>query len=143
MNLPDLPKQKSKQEGTFAVKGFRTWWEQNPMPGEFELKDTRGKDYIAFSEFSEDQEIVAHAATGKKGILVRRTVGTVGGADYSGLVNSLYWIVIKFPRGFVVLSINTFLLERSRSKRKSLLWSRAQEISTVTVPTGRTPVPGS
>ena len=105
------------------------------MPGEFELKDTRGKDYLFFSEFSEDQEIVARAASGKKGILVRRSVGTPGGADYSGLVNSLCWIVIKYPKEFSIISIDTFLLERSRSKRKSLTAARARELSTITVST--------
>lgn len=132
MNLPDLPKQLKRSESDFSLI-FRKWWETHPLPGEIELKDSRGKDYIAFSEFSQDQEVVARVATSKKGILVRRTVGTVGAADYSGLVGSLYWIVIRYPKGFVILSVDTFFLERSRSKRKSLLWARAKEISTIAV----------
>lgn len=130
--LPELPRVLNKKEAEFGVS-FRKYWELHPIPGEIELKDTRGKDYLAFSEFSEEQEHIARRAISAKGALIRRAVGTPGGADYSGLVNSLYWIVIKYPSGFVIISIDTFLLERSRSKRKSLLWSRAQEISTVTV----------
>lgn len=130
--LPDLPKQIKKREANFGLT-FRAWWVKNPLRGEIELKDTRGKDSIAFSEFSQDQEIVGLAAIGKKGILVRRESGTIGGADYSGLLESPYWIVIKYPREFHVISLTTFLLEKKRSKRKSLVNSRAREISVVSV----------
>ena len=130
--LPNLPRQKKNKEATFGIK-FRAWWDsqERKLPGEFELKDTRGKDSFLFSEFSADQETIARLATSKKGVLIRRTVGTVGGADYSGLVDRLYWIVIHYPKGSVVISVHSFLLERSRSKRKSLSWDRAKEIATV------------
>ncbi len=133
MSLPDLPRTVKRRESDFSLI-FRKWWEKNPLPGEIELKDTRGRDSILFSEFSEDQEVIATMATGKKGVLVRRTVGTVGGADYSGLVNSPYWIVVRYPRSFEVISVGTWALEKRRSCRKSLTAARAREISVVSVP---------
>ena len=129
--LPDLPERHQKREADFGLV-FRRWWEKNPLRGEIELKDTRGKDALPFSAVSEDQRSVARLAMGR-GVLVRRTVGTPGGADYSGLVGAPYWVVIKYPRAFEVISMGTFLLEESRSKRKSLTASRAREISVVSV----------
>lgn len=130
--LPDLPRTTKHREADFGVV-FRKWWEKNPQVGEYEIKDTRGSDSFPFSEFSEEQETVARMATDGRGVLVRRTTGTVGGADYTGLVHSPYWLVIRFPGHFEVISVGTFLLEKSRSKRKSLTSLRAREISTVSV----------
>lgn len=132
--LPNLPKQIRGQEADFGLQ-FRKWWEspKGHLPGEIELKDTKGKDSLPFNAFSPDQEVIARMATEGKGVLVRRTVGTVGGADYSGLVNCPYWLAIKYPGGFEIISVGTFLLERERSKRKSLTSVRAREISTITV----------
>ena len=95
------------------------------------MKDSRGKDSIAYKEFHHDQEVVANLATSRKGVLLRRESGTIGAADYSGLIDVPYWIVIKYPRSFHIISYNTFILERDRSKRKSLTEARAFELSTV------------
>lgn len=132
--LPDLPRVLNRQESKFSLV-FRKWWEVHPLPGEIELKDTRGKNYLAFSEVHEEQMIIANKAITKKGVLVRCTVGTTGRADYSGLVNSLYWIVIRYPKAFYVISYESFLLEKKRSTRKSLTAERAQNIATITIPT--------
>ena len=43
------------------------------------------------------------------------------------------YVVIKFKSFFVLIDVDTFVLEKKRSARKSLLASRAQEIATVTV----------
>ena len=130
--MPPLPKQNKKKEADFGVQ-FRAWWNKNPLQGEIEIKDTRGKDSLAFSEVSADQIAIGLMATSRKGVLVRRSAGTIGGADYSGLVQSPYWIVIKYPKGFVIISLSTFLLERDRSPRKSLTWARAQDIAVIVV----------
>lgn len=130
MPLPDLPKQIKGQEADFGLT-FRRWWEKHPLQGEIELKDTKGKDSLPFSALDHAQEVIARMATEGKGVLVRRTVGTTGGADYTGLTkNSPYWIVINYPGGFEVISITAFLWERDNSKRKSLTSLRAREIST-------------
>lgn len=130
--LPDLPRVLNKKEADFGIE-FRRWWEKHPLEGEIELKDTRGKNSLPFSAFSSDQEAVARMATEGRGVLVRRAQGTVGGADYSGLVRAPYWIVVRFPKGFEVISVGTFLLEKSKSRRKSLTSARAREISTISV----------
>jgi hypothetical protein len=130
--MPPLPRQNKSKEADFGLI-FRKWWEKNLLGGEFELKDTRGKPNFAFSDVSDDQMTIATLAVGNKGVLVRRTAGTIGGADYSGLVRSPYWLVIRFPKGWCIISFETFALERSRSKRKSLTWERAQEIATIVV----------
>lgn len=132
MTLPSLPKQNKSKEADFGI-AFRKWWKLHPMRGEFEIKDTRGRPSFAFSELSDDQIAVGLSAVKKTGILVRRTSGTVGGADYSGLVESPYWIVIKFPKFFAVIDIETFALEHKRSKRKSLTSERAEMIAFLVV----------
>ena len=131
-SLPDLPTRHRKSEADFGVV-FRKWWNAHPLAGEIELKDTGGKDYLPFSSFSPDQETVAIMAMGPKGVLVRRAAGTAGGADYSGLVNAPYWLVIRFNRSFEVISVGMFLLEKSKSTCKSLTSARAREISVISV----------
>jgi len=42
-------------------------------------------------------------------------------------------VVIKYPKFFVVIPIDIFIDERKKSSRKSLMSSRAKEISTVVV----------
>lgn len=130
--LPDLPRTLNRSEASFGV-AFRKWWTENPLPGTFELKHSRGKDSIPFSAIEPDQIAFANAAYSKKGTLARVTVGSPGCADYIGLVNSPAWIVLKYPRAFYIISINTFLLEKLRSKRKSLTAERANAIATISV----------
>jgi hypothetical protein len=130
--LPNLPERHQTKEADFGVV-FRRWWEKSRLRGEIELKDSLGKDYLPFSALSDDQIAVATLATGRKGVLVRRSLGTTGGADYSGLVDSPYWVVIKYKKAFYVISVNTFLLEKSRSRRRSLIEERAREIATISV----------
>lgn len=138
MTLPPLPKQNLKREADFGLV-FRHWWDIHKLPGEFELKDTRGKPSFAYSELSHEQEVIARLAISKRGVLVRRASGTTGGADYSGLVESPYWIVIRFPKMWCIISFETLILERSRSKRKSLTQERASEISVITSPVSLKP----
>lgn len=130
--LPNLPRILNRSEASFGLT-FRKWWTENPLPGTFELKHSRGKDSIPFAAIEPDQIAFANAAYSKKGTLARVTVGSPGCADYIGLVNSPAWIVIKYPRAFHIISINAFLLESSRSKRRSLTNTRAGEISTISV----------
>lgn len=43
------------------------------------------------------------------------------------------YVVIKYPKFFCLISIDTFLLERSRSKRKSLTAIRAKDIAQIVI----------
>lgn len=132
IELPNLPKQNKKQEADFGI-AFRRWWEKKGKNAPYELKDSRGKYSILFSEVTDDQITIGLAANSDKGALIRVSSGTLGAPDYVGLRNSPYWIVIKYPKSIEVIGIQTFVLEKERSKRKSLTCSRAAEISTVSI----------
>lgn len=132
IELPPLPKQNKKKEADFGII-FRRWWERNPLPGNFELKQTNGKDSIPFWAVEPDQIAFGMAAGSKKGVLARVSVGTTGCGDYIGLVSSPSWIVIKYPGVFHIIATEVFVMESKRNKRKSLLESRAREIATISV----------
>lgn len=132
MNLPNLPKQNKHKEADAGLK-FRKWWEKNGMNAPYEMKDTRGRDYFPFREITDEQINIATAANSYKGVLIRISSGTVGAPDYIGLRDSPYWFVIKYPKTFEVIGIQTFLLEKKRSKSKSLSYKRAKEISTQSI----------
>ena len=131
--LPPLPRQNKSKEADFGFV-FRKWWDKHKLPGEFELKDTRGKPNFAFSELSNEQIVIGTLATSNRGVLVRRASGTTGGADYSGLIQCPYWIVICFPNSWHIISFEALMVEKDRSNRKSLTQARASEISVITVP---------
>ena len=130
--LPPLPKLNKKSEADFGLR-FRHWWDKHGMNAPYELKDSRGKPSIPFSEITDEQIHFALAAKSRKGILIRVEKGTVGSPDYVGFRNSPAWVVIRFPKAFYVCDIENLLAEKQRSSRKSLLASRAAAIATVSV----------
>ena len=112
---------------------FRHWVLANAhrlVSGTFEIKQTQ-TDSIPFSCLEEGQVNHAEAIRyGKKGALIRVQSGTVGAPDYIFLKNSAANIVIFFAKkGFVIIAVDAFIMEKNRSKRKSLLWKRALELS--------------
>lgn len=123
-----------KQEADFSIR-LRHYLKAHPLPVScpLEVKDTRGKDSFPYAELKEEQCNNALASKSDKGNLIRVSVGTIGAPDYCFYRNSPAYIVIKYPLGFVFIDIETLILERDRSKRKSLTWERAQEISIRTV----------
>jgi len=123
-----------KQEADFSIR-LRHYLKAHPLPVScpIEVKDTRGKESFSFNELKDEQINNALASKSDKGNLIRISVGTIGAPDYCYYRNSPAYVVIKYPSGFVFLDIETFLLERDTSKRKSLTWERAQEISIRTV----------
>ena len=131
--FPPLPKLNKKSEADFGLR-FRKWWEKYGMGGApYELKDSRGKSSIPFSEITDEQIHFALAAKSRKGILIRVEKGTVGSPDYVGFRNSPAWVVIRYDRMFYIIDIENFLAERERSSRKSLTNLRAEAIATVSV----------
>jgi hypothetical protein len=125
-----------KQEADFSIR-LRHYLKAHPLPIScpLEVKDTRGKEYFSYAELKEEQINNAMASKSDKGNLIRISVGTIGAPDYCYYRNSPAYVVIKYPSGFVFLDIETLVLERDSSKRKSLTWERAQEISIRTVKT--------
>lgn len=93
-----------------------------------ELKDSRGKDSIPFSCL-EDVQIAEGLKTKRGGSLVRVTVGTTGTQDYIWRYKDPAYVIIRYPKSWCFIDIDTFVLEKERSTRKSLSESRAIEIS--------------
>lgn len=129
--LPKLPRIKKQKEAVFGVQ-FRKWLKDNPMIScSFELKQT-ATNSIPFSCFKDEQIAFSENIRSKKGILIR-VQGMNGEPDYVYLKDAPAFIVIKYPHKFFIISTRTFLLEKKRSKRKSLTAKRADELSTITV----------
>ncbi len=111
---------------------FRHWLRANPgYSCAYEIKQTSGAS-IPFSCLEEHQQAYLEAIAGDKGVLVR-VQGTSGEPDYVYLRQFPACVVVKYPRGFEVISVGTWALEKRRSKRKSLTHTRAREISVVSV----------
>ena len=132
--LPDLPKQHKKREASFAIY-FRHWLENNPRyTCSFEIKDTRGKKSLPFSEIKAEQIAYAQAISGnKKGVLIR-VQGMSGEPDYIYLNQQPAYFVIKYPDFFCLITVGNLLFERDRNKKKkSLTADRAKAISTISI----------
>lgn len=96
-----------KHESKFGLT-FRAWWRANRMKGVFELKDSRGKDYIPVLEITMDQVNSAKANESKRGNLVRVQSGTAGTGDYIALVEYPSYLVAKFPGNFYIIRMKKF-----------------------------------
>jgi len=123
-----------KQEADFSIR-LRHYLKAHPLPVScpLEVKDTRGKEYFSYAELKEEQINNALASKSDKGNLIRISVGTVGAPDYTYYRNSPAYVVIKYPSCFVFIDIETLIMEKEKSKRKSLVCDRACEISIRTV----------
>lgn len=120
-----------KPEASFSIQYCQ--WLESPeskgiITGPFEAKDTRGKEYLDFSEVKQDQINRLLACKSKQGHAMR-TVGNTGVPDICFYRESPAYLVVKFPKEFFIIDVETFDLERRRSKRKSLTRSRARDIS--------------
>lgn len=119
-----------KQEADFSLL-FRHWFKANYKKFEsctFEHKDTRGKNTFSIKELKEAQINHALAIKSDKGNLIRVSSGTVGAPDYNFYRNAYAYIVINYPKGFVVIDIDDLIKEK-----KGISWERAQEIAVHTV----------
>ncbi len=110
---------------------FRHWIMANPsFTYSLETKDTRGSESFPFSEVSQAQLDFGLAIKhSKKGVLIRTQATVEGVPDYIYLKNEPARIAIKYPKGFVLIDVETFIQEKARSRRKSLTWDRAKEIA--------------
>jgi len=118
-----------KKEAKSSIK-FRHWLMANPqMTCAYEMKDTRGKSSFPMSEWKEAQEIFAEAIRyGKKGVLIR-TEGVKGLPDYVYLHNAPSYVVIKYPKGFTIISGDALALEKKRADTNLLTYGRAKDIA--------------
>ena len=129
-NLPRVLKQHEADAGIVLRNYLMKHPESLPATSEIEVKQTT-KDYIAFNCL-EDHQVRFNLAVQNSphGVLVR-VQGTNGEADYSWKRRVPVFIAIKFPKSFEVLSLDSFLLEKT--KRKSLSSKRAKELSVFSI----------
>ena len=123
-----------KREANFTLL-FRHWLKANPLRSSaFELKQTR-TDSINFNAVKEHQLIALQAAKGDHGLLYKIPDDAMGvkPCDMMYLRCSGAFVVIKYPRSFVLIDVDEFIIERDISIRKSLTEKRAKEIASYTV----------
>ena len=129
--LPDLPKKNKTKEFDLYEK-FRSWFFKRKMPvGDYELKDSRGKNYISYREITDEQIDSALRTESLKGNLTRIINGTPGAPDYTYRRHSQAFFVIRFPQSIEVITVGNLLFEKAKGK-KSLTYERAKAISTMT-----------
>lgn len=115
---------------TKASELFRHWLKANPyFTSSFEMKDTRGKNSLPFSDVPQEQIDWGMAIKSPKGVLIRTQSVSNGMPDYIYLRGEPAWIVVKYPTAIEIIDVETFAMERDRSKAKSLTHERARAIS--------------
>lgn len=118
------------KESSSGVK-LRHWLKANPQYScAIETKTTTSS--LSFSEVKQAQLDWALAIRSDKGVLMRIEAIVEGMPDYVYLRNTPSWIVIHFVKqGFVFISPDRFIAERDSSKRRSLTYDRAKQISSI------------
>jgi hypothetical protein len=121
-----------KREAQFTEL-FRHWINKYPpdRPTAYELKQTT-TDSIPFSDVKEHQiDALMAVKWGDKGLLYKAPDDSRGikPFDLFYMKGCPAFIVIKYPKLFVLIDIETFIEEKKRSKRKSLTVDRAVEIA--------------
>lgn len=99
-----------KQEATFTTR-FRRWAAENIGTGAYEIKHTRGSDTFRCAELKDHQKDALRAAKGKYGLAFK--IPDEGYSyrpfDMFVLRQTPAWVVIAYPKGFVVIDIDKFL----------------------------------
>lgn len=128
----------NKQEAKFQTL-FSHWLKWRLLPSmdggfAFELKHTRGASSLPFSDLQPHQanSLLAAATTGIV-YKISDESRSYKPFDCFALKKCPAYVVIKYPKFFVMIPIKTFLQEQKRSKSKSLTGERAKEIATITV----------
>lgn len=132
MKLPELPQVNKKQEANSSLK-LREWIMSNPRSScSIEMKDTRGKNYLNYSEIGQEQINYALAIQeSEKGVLIR-VQGMNGEPDYIYLRKEPALFGIKYPKGICLINVNNLVHEMKTFKKKSLDFSRAKDIAIIT-----------
>ena len=132
--LHGLPMIRKSREAIFSLK-FRDWIEKNPRYScALELKDTRGKNYLLFKEVKQIQIDYGLRIKSKRGVLLRVEAIFEGMPDYIWCRELPAYIVIKYPKCFVMIDVETFDIESKRSNRRSLTEARAKELAIIVIP---------
>lgn len=100
--------------------------------GAFELKQTK-TDSLPFSAVVEHQRQALQNVRHGAFVFKIPDAGFQNPFDVFCMSEEPAYVVIKYPKFFCMIPIDIFILEESRNPRKSLISSRAKEISTVVV----------
>ena len=131
MKLPELPKKLNKREANWTTTVFRLWLkEKYKKTGVFEVKVSKINS-LPFDAVAEHQ--VWSLLTVRNNTFVYKIpdMGEKCPFDVVCYTKQPAYIVVKYPKGVAIIAIQTWCLEASRSKRRSLTWERAQELSTI------------
>jgi len=124
-----------KREAKFGLL-FRHWLKASnfSFSAAFELKQTT-TDSLPFSDVKDHQLDALLAVRSRHGLLYKAPDDSLSTKpfDYFYLKNTASFIVIKYPKCFVVISVLAFIEEKKTSKRKSLTSKRAKEIGIIIV----------
>ena len=121
-----------KKEANFQTK-FNHWlknvWKKT---GAFELKQCESS--LPFSSVVPHQIDALMAVRHSTFVYKIIDAGYQNPFDCFCLTEQPAYVVISFKgKGFVLIAIDTFVLESKRSKRRSLTWTRAVDIATIVV----------
>lgn len=123
-----------KREAEFT-RLFRHWLRANPMDSSaaFELKQTTG-DSLPFSDVQEHQ-LDGLLAAENSGLLYKAPDDSrsVKPFDLFYLRGAPSYVVIRYPKFFVLIKTELFIEEKETSARKSLTGKRAREIASEVV----------
>lgn len=101
--------------------------------GVFELKQSK-TDSLPFSSVVEHQRQALLNTRHSTLVYKIPDVGFQNPYDVVCLTEQPAYVVVKFKSGVSIIPIDTFLLAESRSKRKSLEWKVAKNLSTLAFP---------
>jgi len=98
----------------------------------FELKQTQG-DSIPFSALVDHQVKALQSVRHSTFVYKIPDCGYQNPFDGFCMTEMPSYVVLKYPAFFCFIDIDTFILERDRSKRRSLTSARAKALSTICV----------
>lgn len=99
----------------------------------FELKQTTGSS-IPFDALQPHQELALLAVNDSTFVWKIPDLGYQNPFDSFCLTKLPAYVVLCFPESIELIPIQGFILERERSKRKSITYERAKAISTISIP---------
>ena len=133
--LPPLPTKHNKPEADFGVQLVQYVSRLKepffPYSCKIEIKQTTGN--IFYFRQLEELQIIKLLKIKNEGLLIRITEatsnGTAGIPDYDWVYKQPAYVGIKYDKSWCFIDIETFVLEKERSKKKSLSEDRACELA--------------
>jgi hypothetical protein len=117
-----------KREAKFNTT-FNHWLKNvYKKTGAFELKQTKS-DSLPFSDVKPHQLEALQAVRHNTFVYKIPDLGLQNPFDCFCLTEQPAYVVVKYPKFFCLISVDSFVLESQKSKRKSLTSARAKDIA--------------